>query len=65
MAITTVQGNSKKFKAILIKKHVIGPGGVVLEKGKRVRVSEADAYTLVSGEQAEFIKDEAPAADTK
>ena len=57
MAITTIQAGSKKLKAILVKKNCLGPGGTVLTKGQRVRVPEPDAYTLVSGEQAEHISD--------
>jgi hypothetical protein len=57
MAITTVQANSGKLKAVVIKRACLGPGGVVLTKGQQVRMAEADAYTLVSGEQAEFITD--------
>lgn len=62
MGITTVQAGSSKLKAIKILRPCLGPGGKPLTKGQSVRVPEADAHTLVSGEQAEFIKDEpAPA----
>jgi hypothetical protein len=61
MAITTVQQNSNKLKAVLVTKPCLGPGGVVLTKGQQVRVPEADAHTLVSGGQAKFIVAEAAA----
>jgi hypothetical protein len=66
MAITTVQAGSGKLKAVLVKRGCLGPGGAVLTKGMTVRMAEADAYTLVSGEQAEFITDtpaKSPVAD--
>ena len=59
MAITTVQAGSSKLRAVVITaKAVLGPGGTVLTKGMTVRVPVADAYTLVSGEQAKFIDDD-------
>jgi hypothetical protein len=65
--ITTVQAGSKKLRTVLVKKSVLGPGGVVLTKGMTVRIPEADAYTLVSGEQAEYLSsaEEARAAASK
>lgn len=57
MAITTVQSGSRKLIAVVIKKHCLGPGGEPLEKGRKVRIPEADAYTLIAGEQAEKIPD--------
>jgi hypothetical protein len=62
MAITTVQAGSNKLRAIRVKASCLGPGGTPLMPGMTVRVPEADAYTLVSGEQAEFISDAAEAA---
>lgn len=57
MAITTVQGGSNKLRVVKILSPCLGPGGVVLEKGRTVRIPEADAYTLVSGSQAVFAED--------
>lgn len=57
MAITTVQGGSKNLRVVKIISPCLGPGGVVLEKGRIVRIPEADAYTLVSGTQAVFAED--------
>jgi hypothetical protein len=62
MAITTVQAGSNKLRAIRVKADCLGPGGAQLFKGMIVRVPEADAWTLVSGDQAEFISDTAEAA---
>jgi len=56
MSITTVQPGSSKLKTVNVTaKAVLGPGGVVLTKGQTVRVPEADAHTLVSGGQAQFV----------
>ena len=57
MAISTVQGGSNKLRVVKILRACLGPGGVVLEKGRTVRIPEPDAYTLVSGMQAEFVED--------
>jgi hypothetical protein len=57
MAITTVQSSVKSLKTIRIKKHCLGPGGAPLFRGQVVRVPEADAYTLTSGGQADFLSD--------
>jgi hypothetical protein len=57
MAITTVQGGSNKLRVVKILSPCLGPGGTVLEKGRKVRIPEADAYTLVNGTQAEFADD--------
>ena len=62
MPISTIQAGSKLLRAIRIKASCLGPGGAPLFKGMVVRVPENDAYTLVSGEQAEFITDTAAAA---
>ena len=59
MAITTVQSGAGKFRVVKVLRPCLGPGGVVLEKGRTVRIPEGDAYTLVSGEQAEFAKEDA------
>jgi hypothetical protein len=65
MAIQTVQAGSATLKAILVTSPCLGPGGAVLLKGMTVRVPEPDAWTLVSGQQAEFISDTAAAAADK
>jgi hypothetical protein len=65
MAITTVQAGANKLRAVKIKKHCLGPGGKALFKGQSVRIPEQDAYTLVSGQQADFITDEAAAEKEK
>jgi hypothetical protein len=57
MAITTVQSGAGKFRVVKVTRPCLGPGGVVLEKGRTVRIPEADAYTLTSGGQAEFVED--------
>jgi hypothetical protein len=62
MAIQTIQAGSKLLRAILVTKSCLGPGGTPLSKGMTVRVPENDAYTLVSGDQAEFITETAAAA---
>lgn len=65
MAITIVQGTNKNLRVVKILSPCLGPGGVVLVKGRIVRIPEADAYTLVSGNQAVFAEDVAdkPAQD--
>jgi len=62
MAITTVQAGSNKLRTVLINKHCLGPGGTPLFKGNTYQVPENDAYTLVSGDQAEFVTPPAAAA---
>lgn len=57
MAITTLQGGPTKLRVVKILSPCLGPGGVVLEKGRKVRIPENDAYTLVTGMQAEFAED--------
>jgi hypothetical protein len=65
MAIQTIQAGSSKLRAILITKPCLGPGGTALLKGMTVRVPENDAYTLISGDQAEFISETAAAVADK
>jgi hypothetical protein len=62
MAISTIQAGSKLLRTIRVKADCLGPGGTPLFKGMIVRVPENDAYTLVSGDQAEFITETAAAA---
>jgi hypothetical protein len=64
MAITTVQSGSKTLKAVRIKSDVIGPGGAPLFKGKSYQVPEADAYTLLTGQQADILTDAEISAET-
>lgn len=61
MAISTIQSGNGKLRTIKVLSDCLGPGGAVLEKNVTVKVPESDAYTLVSGQQAEFA-DDAPAA---
>jgi hypothetical protein len=62
MAIQTIQAGSTKLRALRVTKDCLGPGGSVLLKGMTVKVPENDAYTLVCGEQAEFLTDTQAAA---
>jgi len=62
MAIQTIQAGSNKLRAILVTKNCLGPGGTALLKGMTVRVPESDAYTLLSGDQAEFVTETAAVA---
>ena len=57
MAITTIHPGSKTTKAVVILKDCLGPGGTPLLKGAKVRLPEADAFTLISGEQAKPLSD--------
>lgn len=60
MAITTLNGAaSQKFEAVKVLTGVLGPGGVHLDKGQVVRIPVADAYTLISGGQAEKFSESA------
>jgi hypothetical protein len=63
MAIATIQAGSKLLRAIRVTQACLGPGGTPLFKGMVVRVPENDAYTLTSGNQAEFVSDTAAAAE--
>jgi hypothetical protein len=63
MAITTLQGGPTKLRIVKILSPCLGPGGVVLNKGRKVRIPEADAYTLVSGMQAEFAEEDSAEAE--
>lgn len=65
MAITTVQGGPNKLRVVKILSPCLGPGGVVLEKGRKVRIPENDAYTLVSGTQAEFAEEDSVEKEEK
>jgi hypothetical protein len=65
MAISTIQAGSNKLRAIVVTKACLGPGGAQLFPGMTVRVPEADAYTLVSGDQADFVSETAAAAADK